>query len=415
MIFMSSKYENILISALSGNHYYTNEDLRMNKKYGVLFNNAELNEYLKFKEDYFSDITYELPLKAFNSKKIFYYTSSELMDSIVDYFSFFMDDLNDKNSTIVSENYNEMILSRIASELEGSLKIEGVNTTRKKILEIMENKKIEDTNEQIIFNMIEGYKFISLKPSFNKDNLLKLYKLLSYQSLKKEDEITDYYRKEMVEVGRHDGCSIDQIDECMNSLFKYINDNLSNKEKYCDILLPFIAHYYILYIHPYMDFNGRTARMVSLWISILMGKEDVLPTYISEAINDDKTNYYKAIDNTRNSHNDLTYFLTYLVQLANQYYLVYRNVTAIKEELALIGESITSTEAHYLKRIIVNKKKGWFNYKGFIDFCNLDITKQGALKILNHFLNLNILISKFNSRKEKIFMLNEKMIKYELR
>ncbi len=412
---MNLKYENILISALSGNHYYTNEDLRMNKKYGVLFNNAELNEYLKFKEDYFSDIKYELPLKAFNSKKIFYYTSSELMDSIFDYFSFFMDDLNDKNSTIVSENYNEMILSRIASELEGSLKIEGVNTTRKKILEIMENKKIEDTNEQIIFNMIEGYKFISLKPSFNKDNLLKLYKLLSYQSLKKEDEITDYYRKEMVEVGRHDGCSVDQIDECMNSLFKFINDNLSNKEKYCDILLPFIVHYYILYIHPYMDFNGRTARMVSLWISMLMGKEDVLPTYISEAINDDKTNYYKAIDNTRNSHNDLTYFLTYLIQLANQYYLVYRNVTAIKEELARIGESITSTEAHYLKRIVINKKKGWFNYKGFIDFCNLDITKQGALKILNNFLNLNILISKFNSRKEKIFMLNEKMIKYELR
>lgn len=307
-----------------------------------------------------------------------------------------------------------MILSRVASELEGSLKIEGVNTTRKKILEIMENKKIEDTNEQIIFNMIEGYKFISTKPSFNKENLLKLYHLLSYKSLKKEDELKGYYREEMVEVGGHDGCDSNKIDECMNSLFDFINNYLNNNEMKFDILLPFIAHYYILYIHPYMDFNGRTARMVSLWISILMRKKDVFPTYISEAINDDKANYYRAIDNTRNSHNDLTYFLTYLVQLANQYYLVYKNVTAIREDLALIGESITSTEAHYLKKIIVNKKKGWFNYKGFIEFCNLDITKQGALKILNHFLNLNILISKLNSKREKIFMINEDMIKYEL-
>lgn len=413
---MVPKYEDILDFAVSGNHYYTNEDLRMNKNYGIMFNNSELNEYLRFKEDYSSDYKCELPLKSFNTKKIFYFKSFELTNSILDYNHFFINDIQIKNSTIVSENYNEMILSRIASELEGSLKIEGVNTTRKKILEIMDNKKIEDSNEQIIFNnMLEGYKFISTKPDFNKDNLLKLYQLLSYKSLKKEDEVKGYYRDEMVEVGGHDGCDIDIIDECMNSLFEFINNSLNDNKLQFNILLPFIAHYYIIYIHPYMDFNGRTARMVSLWISILMGKEDVFPTYISEAINDDKTNYYKAINHTRNSHNDLTYFLTYLIQIANQYYLVYKNVTAIRENLALIGESITTTEAHYLKKIIVNKKKGWFNYKGFIEFCNLDITKQGALKILNHFLNLNLLISKLNSKREKIFMVNENMIQYELK
>lgn len=80
----------------------------------------------------------------------------------------------------------------------------------------------------------------------------------------------------------------------------------------------------------------------------------------------------------------------------------------------MIGEFITSTEVHYLKKIIVNKKKGWFNSKGFIEFCNIDITKQGAIKILNNFLSLNILISKLNSKREIIFMINEDMIKYEL-
>ncbi|MCM1557818.1 MAG: Fic family protein [Anaeroplasma bactoclasticum] len=411
---MGSKYENILISALTGNHYFTNEDIRMNKKYGFKLTNSELNEYLNFKEDYSYVNKYDLPLKSFNSKKIFYYHSSELLNSIIDYNSYFINDIENKSSTIVSENYDEMILSRIASELEGSLKIEGVNTTRKKILEIMESKNAKDSNEQIIFNMSQAYNFISSKPDFNKENLLKLYNLLSDKSLNKEDELRGYYREEMVEVGGHDGCNVDQIEECMKSLFDFINDNLNGNKKYPDIILPFIAHYYILYIHPYMDFNGRTARMVSLWISILMDKDDILPTYISEAINDDKNNYYKAIDNTRNSHNDLTYFLTYLCQLANQYYLVYKNVAAIKEELALIGESITNTEAHYLKKIIVNKKKGWFNYKGFIEFCNLNITKQGSLKILNNFLKLNILKFKLNSKRKKIFILNEDMIKYEL-
>lgn len=411
---MNSKYENIIISALKNDHYYTNEDIRMNKKYGILLTNSELNEYLNFKEDALTEFRCDLPLKSFNSKKIYYFKSSELLNSIIDYNSFFINDFLFENNTIVSENFNEMILSRIVSELDGSLQIEGVNTTRKKILEIMKCEKIEDTNEQIIFNMLQGYHFISSKPRFNKENLLKLYNLLSYKSLKKEDELKGYYREEMIEVGGHDGCPTEEIEECMASLFNFINDNLEKNKLYSYMLLPFIAHYYILYVHPYMDFNGRTARMVSLWVSILMEKVNILPTYISEAINDDKNNYYKAIDNTRNSHNDLTYFLTYLCKLANQYYLVYKNVTAIKENLALIGESITNTESYYLKKIIVNKKKGWFNYKGFIVFCNLNITKQGALKILNNFLKLNILKSKLNSKKEKIFILNETTIKYEM-
>lgn len=411
---MNTNYESIITSALKSDHYYTNEDLRMNKKYGFMLTNSELHEYLRFKEDYLSEFKCNIPLKTFNSKTIFYYNSRELLYSIKDYLSFFLNDIKNNNSTIISENYNEMILSRMASELDGSLKIEGVNTTRKKILEIIDTQKIKDTNEQIICNMYQGYEFISKKPDFNKENLLKLYHLLSYKSLKKEDELKGYYRDEMVEIGGHDGCNIDEIGECMDSLFSFINDNLNDNKLDADMLLPFIAHYYILYIHPYMDFNGRTARMVSLWISILMGEDNILPTYISEAISDDKNNYYKAIDNTRNSHNDLTYFLTYLCKLANQYYLVYKNVTAIKEELALDGESITNTEAYYLRKIIVNKKRGWFNYKGFIEFCNLDITKQGALKILNNFLNLKMLKSKLNSKREKIFILNEDMIKYEL-
>lgn len=42
---MNSKYEKIIDFALSGEHYYTNEDIRMNKKYGIMLNNSELKEY----------------------------------------------------------------------------------------------------------------------------------------------------------------------------------------------------------------------------------------------------------------------------------------------------------------------------------------------------------------------------------
>lgn len=99
-------------------------------------------------------------------------------------------------------------------------------------------------------------------------------------------------------------------------------------------MLPFIVHYYFLYIHPYPDYNGRTARMVSLFVSMLIGEDKFLPTYISDAINDNESEYYKYIDYSRNSHNDITYFITFLFNLSNKYYMLYKNIEYIKELLA---------------------------------------------------------------------------------
>ena len=72
-------------------------------------------------------------------------------------------------------------------------------------------------------------------------------------------------------------------------------------------------------------------------------------------------------------------------------------------------------ELHYLKKIIINKNIKWFNYKKFIEFEAIDITKQGALKILNKFVDRNFLISKTNSKNEKVFMLNDNILKYEVK
>ena len=406
------KYKQILLKALNETRYFTNEELRMNKKYNILLGSHELKEFLIFKDKFSHNFKVELPLKPFNSSNIYYYNSSELCTALDEYLEFINNDLTEKESTIISDSYEDIIISRMASELDGTLRIEGINTTRRQFMDIYFNR-IEnfDSNDIIIRNMIEGFKFISKKPEFNKENLLKLYHILSKDSLTEKTKLDgEFYRLDKVYVGDHEGCPANIIDECMDSFFEYVNREIGKRNLY----LPFVGHYYMVYIHPYYDFNGRTARMVSLWISLLSDIHELLPTFISEAINDDKNNYYKAIDNSRFSHNDLTYFITYLFQLSNKYYLVYKNLNAIKELLATFGESLTSTESYYVKRIIINSKKGWFNYRGFINFCKIDISKQGAFKILNKLLSYGILISKTNSKNEKIFMINEHMILYKI-
>jgi len=401
-------YKELLVKALESEKYYTNTDLRLNRKYNILLSHKELEDYLRFKEDYIIDNKIETSLLSWNSNKIFLYKSRELSSKIYDYYEFL------KAEDISDSINHEVLIGIICSELEGTLQIEGVNTTRKQIEKIIKENNPKSLNDKIIINMLNGFNYISSTKEFNKETLKNLYIKLSDGCLNKDDEIGDaYYRNDVIYVSDYTGCPVDSIDSCMESLFKYINDNLDTKDSYLKLLLPFIAHYYLLYIHPYFDYNGRTARMVQIWIFMLTN--NIPAFYLSEAINDNKNEYYKAIENTRNSRNDLTYFITYLMDLINLYSIIEKNLDDIKTEIENEGDSITINELHYLKRIIVNKNIKWFNYKKFLEFESLDITKQGALKILNRFENKGLLLSKINQKGEKIFTLNDSVLKYEIR
>ena len=371
-------YKQLLTKSIDDDKYYTNSDLRMNKNYNFMLSSNELSEFIRFKEEYNSIDKIETSLLSWNSNKIFLYKSKELLSKINDYFEFF------KDVNTYDDVNPEVYLGIICSELEGTLKIEGVNTTRKQIEQIIKTNKPQSQNDKIIINMVNGLNFINNTKEFNKDSLKELYNILSDGCLDKNDEIgNNYYRNDMVYISNYDGCPVDKIEKCMDTFFDFINNNLDNKDPIIKLLLPFIAHYYIIYVHPYFDFNGRTARMVQIWIFMLTNNSTSL--FLSEAINDNKNYYYKAIENTRNSRNDLTYFITYLFDLINTYSIVSKNIDEIKNEIEKEGESISANELHYLKRIIINKNVKWFNYKKFIEFEGLDITKQGALKILNKF------------------------------
>lgn len=108
--------------------------------------------------------------------------SEELLGNINNYFEFIHNDYVN-NINIINHNYNELLLSRVVSELDGILRIEGVNTTRKQAVSIIKDNNIKDSNDQIIYNMLEGLKFINDKPEFNKGNLKILFNKLSYNSI----------------------------------------------------------------------------------------------------------------------------------------------------------------------------------------------------------------------------------------
>ena len=51
------KYEQILLKALEEGHFFTSEDLRMNRKYNILLNSQELKEFLLFKDKFIHNLS----------------------------------------------------------------------------------------------------------------------------------------------------------------------------------------------------------------------------------------------------------------------------------------------------------------------------------------------------------------------
>ena len=409
---MDKKY---VANLIAGAQYNSLDDLRYNQKIGIMFSKEELNEFLSIKEQLIEEkfkLMQKIPLKTFNSKYCFYVDGIYLQDLLLEYMRLLIADYEMKQSFLFTRNEKEMVISRLFSEIEGSLNIESVPTTQRRIAEIHKSNNLQDENDIIIRNMLQAVAFIiHEKPAFNKDNLRKLYDILSCSCLPEEKKLKKeaYYRHDEVFIDVFEGADYRILDECMDSLFAFANDP-DNIKKY-DILLPYICHYYILYIHPYFDYNGRTARMVSFWLSFIYDIAGA-PLFMSEAINEHKGDYYRALTNTRTTNNDLTYFLGYILETSIKYSFVYKNLEEIKNGLLKTGDTLTTGEWGYVKKILAHNSENYFNYKMFMEYIHAKMSKQGAIKILDNLSDYDILLKSKNKKGEIIYKFNPDCITY---
>jgi Fic family protein len=100
-------------------------------------------------------------------------------------------------------------------------------------------------------------------------------------------------------------------------------------DKFCDVLNSFpltdehklefsiikaiFAHLYFVWIHPFGDGNGRTARLIEFYILMSAGFPQPTCHILSNHYNKTRSNYYKALDDARKSHDHVIKFIKYSV------------------------------------------------------------------------------------------------------
>lgn len=187
----------------------------------------------------------------------------------------------------------------IQKEIISTAKIESIDYSRDSVRSILKGFAPKDYEETRILGMKKGFDFIADKRNvINEENIYKLYMMTVGDFLDSENRLSkgNYYRHDSVQIqdlsGKvsHIGMNYSILSSNMTNLISFINADDDMNE----LVKAAVIHFYIAYIHPYFDGNGRMARMIHLWYLVQQGFDNTLFVPFSGYIVKSVKKYYDA-------------------------------------------------------------------------------------------------------------------------
>lgn len=206
-------------------------------------------------------------------------------------------------------------------EIVATSAIESIDFSRDSVRNILKGMAPKDEQENRILGIKHGLEFIAdTANKITEENLYKLYMMTVGNFLTGDEKLLDgnLYRHDTVYVVsdrvEHSGLDYKKIPQFMKSLMIFINE----KDDINDLIKAAIIHFYIAFIHPYFDGNGRMARLVHLWFLIQKGYQSALFIPFSSNIEKSRKAYYNAYtlieENKKYSSKiDVTPFILYFI------------------------------------------------------------------------------------------------------
>ena len=279
--------------------HFTNYE-KMKYKYG-----KDFNDFLKTLDDLYYK---ELPLCDFEDNNIVFI----------------------ENHASVNQNTVKLLLQSqdkhygikaAEDEIVATSAIESIDFSRDSVRKILKGYAPKDEQESRILGVKNGLEFIAdTSNKITEENLYKLYMMTVGDFLADDDRLTEenFYRHDTVYVVsdrvEHSGLDCKRVPEFMKSLIDFAN----NDDGINDLTKAAIIHFYIAFVHPYFDGNGRMARLVHLWFLIQKGYQSALFIPFSSRIEKSRKAYYDAFTAVEQNKKysgkiDVTPFILYFI------------------------------------------------------------------------------------------------------
>lgn len=149
-----------------------------------------------------------------------------------------------------------------------------------------------------------------------------------------------------------------EVPHLMREFVDWINLNI---EEVSPVLTAGIAQFQLVHIHPFIDGNGRTARLLSTLILYKTGYDFKRLFTISEHYDKDRPAYYTAIQSVRKNKMDMTGWLEYFVNgLRSQMKEIQSNgkkiITADKLVKQFEDKGLNDRQRKIIRYLVVNEK-----------------------------------------------------------
>lgn len=236
---------------------------------------------------------------------------------MVDYISSIMEKIGKLDNYA---NFNKMPTlrknNRIRS-IHSSLAIEANSLSINQVKDLISGKTVIGPLKEIqeVKNAYKAYEMINDVNPYSIKDLKKIHETMTYLIVNKPGE----FRKGNEGVFDENGNCIhmcpppEQVDTLMNQLFDWMK---KRKNDIHPLILSSIFHYEFVFIHPFEDGNGRTAR---LWQNIILSNWKKIFEYlpIESELKKYQDEYYKAIADC-NTNGDSTSFIEFMLKMINE-------------------------------------------------------------------------------------------------
>ena len=222
-----------------------------------------------------------------------------------------LDNYKDLNKMPVLRRNN-----RIRS-IHSSLAIEANSLSFDQVKDIIDGKKVIGPQDEIqeVKNAYEAYKLIKEVNQYSIKDLKKVHGVMTYLTVDESGE----FRKGNEGVFDEKGNCIhvcpppEQVNELMKQLFKWMEDNNGIVHP---LILSSVFHYEFVFIHPFKDGNGRTAR---LWQNVILSNWEEIFEYvpIESQIKKYQEEYYLTIANCDHNGNS-TEFIEFMLKMIDE-------------------------------------------------------------------------------------------------
>lgn len=236
----------------------------------------------------------------------------------------------------------------IIQSAHSSTKIEGNMLSLEQVSELAIGREIMASrkDKQEVLNYLHTLENLSKLTDNNiitEKNILNIHKMLTNNTLENPSD-SGTYRKQYVVVANRLTKEIifkpppnENVPGLIKNLINWINSPQAKELN--PVIEAGITHYELVRIHPFVDGNGRTARVLASLILFLRDFDIKQFFCLDDYYDSDRPSYYKTLRNVDQKTLDLTNWLEYFAEGVNL------SINAVKERVVkLSSERLRKTE-----------------------------------------------------------------------